>query len=326
MEKNESLGGVLTGLLLGAVVGAGIFAMKGSLNLRLGFVSMMVAAVVGAVIGYQVLKIRERSRTGNRPPMTNQSPDEMSRGDLRMDGYDPQVPVSSQIYKVDALRLAILMVWMSLLGTGSFYLEWKSGGVGFSIFFVFAALFFGVALYHLATWFLNSGIQVTINSDGFLYYSGRDRWFIEWEAVDKVWERHQKTVWNGIPVRNIHTLTIVTRDGKRVRLSRTLGRIGFLAEGLQGAVTSYLLPRTIETLETGGSVDFVAFTITSQGIQRKQDFLPWHEVDKIIIYPGRIQVRRTGKNWLNWSEAKTWNVANFPLFKIVASQYAKVEG
>jgi len=51
MEKNEPLGGVLTGLLLGAVVEAGIFAMTGSLNLRLGFISMIVAAGVGEVIG-----------------------------------------------------------------------------------------------------------------------------------------------------------------------------------------------------------------------------------------------------------------------------------
>jgi len=324
-RNSFSLGGALVGLLAGALAGAGVFALSGNLDLRIGFLLLAVFAIIGAVLGSQAPRLLDWAGLKHLWRPTHAPVRPLSSQDFQSDRWHPSVPASIQTYAADAPRLMILTGLFVLLGSAFVYLEVKFGEGGFPLFLVYALPFFGVASYHLATYLFNSSLQVEVSPAGLSYSSNRERHFVGWGEVVKVWERQQEASWNGITMWNIHRLTIAVRDGRRIKLDRTLKRFGKLAESVQAAVTSHLLPRAIQTLENGGEVTFDEFVVTSRGIKRGQQFLPWPEVHRIIIQQERVQVRKTGKNWFNWADTKAWNVANLRLFAIVAKQYARVD-
>jgi hypothetical protein len=145
---------------------------------------------------------------------------------------------------------------------------------------------------------------------------------VRWNEVEKVWVRHQKFSINMIPVKNTHRLRLLAGDGKEYRIDRKLRNFEDLAEIFQAAVTAQKMP---QAMQTGKPIDFDTFRMTNEGIECKGKFLPWQDVRIVIIYNARIQVRKIGKDWFNWAEAKAWEVANFPLFVTLLKQHAKVK-
>jgi uncharacterized membrane protein YeaQ/YmgE (transglycosylase-associated protein family) len=326
-DKRYSTGGAMLGLVLGALAGAWVFNLWGSLDMGMGCVSIMIFSIVGALVGSQVARFVKLSRPVIDVPPVMDAPlyTEPSLDDLRDQG-DHSIPNVPQTYTVDALRLVLLAAVFSIVGAVFAYFELLTGGASFPFFLICSVFFFGVGLYHLATLLVNLNLQVEVDSRGLLYSSYLDRRLMQWSEIYRVLERHQKHTVNMIPVLNIHTLVISNHVGDQIKLDRTLKGIDDLAKTVQITVTKQLLTGAIKTLKSGGNLNFDAFSITSQGIQRKQKFLPWNEVDKMIINQGHVSVKRTGKNWLNWADVRVWDIANIPLFLIIAGQYARLEG
>lgn len=322
MIKQFSLAGALTGLLLGALVGAIIFALSGNLDLSMGFLSMLIFALISGLIGSQLAPMLKAwldqgdGRLSGSRPLT-----EISERVKLEDEESPHHYVRSKEFPLDTRRLAGLFLLFTLIAISFGYLHLNFG----SGFLFFASFFLIPSFYYLMRLIRNRGLNVQISQNGFSYNSSQQRFFISWDEIDKVYEKKQKYSWNFIPVWNIHNLKITIGDGKTIALSRILSRFKELADIIQSAVTEHQLPDALEEIANGGALDFDEFILTHQGIQHKEQFLPWHEVEKIMIYQARVQVRRTGKNWFNWAETKAWNIANFPQFVIIASRYSRVE-
>lgn len=317
-----SLGGAFIGLVLGTLAGAGVFARSGNLDLLLGFISMIVFAVLGAAFGSLLAPLlttwneqRRERHPINRPLMAT------SQRVLLRDNQAPARFVSTEVFSVDKARLLTLFAASALRGLVILYFVFD---LGYGLL-PFALGSFVFAFYQLAKLLRNADLQVRINQDGFHYTSRGRQTFVGWQQIDKVWEKKQKVTWNGIPFTNVHTLRISTLDGKIITLSRILRRFQHLADTVQEVVTSHLLPAAIVTLHRGGVLDFNAFSLTDQEIRHKQRLLPWGQVKRIIIWQARIQVRSTERNWINWAEARAWDVANFPLFVIIISRYVEVD-
>lgn len=318
MERSKAPAGALIGFLSGALAGAGIVRLSGTDNLRGGIIFMLVSALLCTMAGWVIGMLLKEKKPENTIPNTGQ-PLEIT--------YDPEaletlLPTSTQTYTVDSFRLLGLTGLFGFLG--ACFLYFLSQSEKSIVFAIFAILFLGVALFYFINWLVNSSLMVRVSPSGLEYTSNRQRQFIEWSSIEKVWETRIFES-HGFVIRNIHILRIITQDKREITIDRRLRRFSSLAQTINAAVTPCQLPGIVETLNEDSFVDFAEFQLSKQGIYSNGSFLAWHEVEQIIVSNGRVQIRKTGKNWMSWAETQAWEIANFPVFVKIASLFTTVK-
>jgi hypothetical protein len=230
-----------------------------------------------------------------------------------------------QEYRIDTRRLSSTAATMILAGMGFIFLEWYFQDYSeFPFGFFLGVFLIGGAIYQLGKLFSGMDIRVQASSEGIRYSSARENWQFNWREIAETWERNRKSRISGVTVQNVHTVKIKTRAGNEFKLDRRLRDFPRLANTIQAAAAVHLLPEVLRGLQGGASIDFIKWAISSSGIQRGDDFLPWEDVRRIIVYNARIQIRSRRKRWLNFAEAWAWDIPNFPLFHTVSQCYTEV--
>ena len=103
-----------------------------------------------------------------------------------------------------------------------------------------------------------------------------------------------------------------------------MGKLSTITNLIQIGATSVQLPIALERIENGGAIDFNIFKLNGKGLYYKNKNLVWSDIDRIIVNRERVQVQKTGKQWLNWADVRGWEVPNLRLFALLASNYTKV--
>ncbi len=157
------------------------------------------------------------------------------------------------------------------------------------------APFTGFEVYLLVLLFNSLNNQIVIFENGIsISQRGKDYLF-RWEDVEKVYHDKQVHQQGLIPITTKHTYRLCHRDGSEVLIRRWYEKINELGSTIHEAATERQIPRAIETLRRGESLDFETMSITREGIHfnnKKKTFIPWPEIDKATVMQGTIRVTR----------------------------------
>jgi hypothetical protein len=321
MERNYALGGILFGLLAGALLGAGIFSLTGSLNLGLGFTLMIIGALMGSVTGWFVAPIYMKWREKQIKPITER---EEYKGILTQQNQegdpDPSTDSLSGTFHVDFIRLGGFALLYSSLSVGFIFLIWYQG-ISYWYFVIF---FLVLALFNLGKLMLYAGTRLEINAQGFEHKIWGESRMIGWDDIDFIWETYSRIQFGLFPLQYTHHIKLDLYDGSTLKLNRNLGHFSTLTNLIQRGATSFQLPIALSRLENGGTIDFGVFKLNDKGLYFKNKNLVWSDIDRIVVMRERVQVQKTGKQWLNWADVKGWEVPNLRLFVLLANNHTKV--
>ncbi|MFW5748704.1 MAG: DUF6585 family protein [Chloroflexota bacterium] len=132
-----------------------------------------------------------------------------------------------------------------------------------------------------------------------------------WENLDAVYEDAHVVgqVGKGQVRTETQQYAIVTQDGRRIHLPGALQQLPVLGARLKQAVETHLLPRAQASLERGEPVPFGLFNLTSDGLARDGETLPWSSVDRVALRGQAFAVFRQGDDrpWLLMETARIPN-------------------
>jgi hypothetical protein len=180
------------------------------------------------------------------------------------------------------------------------------GGVGLFIS-VYGAFMFS-RIFRERDW------RVLTFSDGLMQIKSGAQMIIRWDDITSVWQSITVVKRYGvITVSTTHLYTVQRANGEVLYLNDQLKNVEALGTTIQNEVTRRLLPRAVDTYNSGGVVTFGKLTVSKEGLSNGKETIPWSQVQKVSIKSGTITVRKEGKlfNWSNVTVAETPNVFVF---------------
>lgn len=313
MNKNHALGGVLVGLFSGGLLGALIFNLTGSLDLPFGFLLMITFGAAGAAAGWFLGPAAMNWREKQIKPLAER--EEYKSIFDRSHTVEP-----SGTYRVDFVRFGVLSLFAFFLGAWFISLTLSQD----ISYWIFAVFFFISAFYNLGKIIINIKKEIVLTLGGFHYRNRGVEKVLQWKDVKYIREKYFRFQYSLFPAKFDHHIILDLHNGDSIRLDRNLKNIDSLADHLQNSITKYQFPIALQQVKSGKELDFEIFQVNSTGIRYKDELLPWHEVDRIIVNLTRVQVQKKGKHWFNWADEKGWNLPNLRLFALIANEYTRV--
>jgi hypothetical protein len=171
--------------------------------------------------------------------------------------------------------------------------------------------------------------SVQLYPDYFVFRNGSRAQVVEFDEIVSFYRSVEQPVVYGILLPPKFFFTIVTEDGRRVKLNSFLAGVGRLGEAIQLAIFDRHLAEAERQLEAGGSVDFDFLEVEPAGLVRGGETLPWRRVRDLTFYDGRFYVWETGTR-AAWASGSMANVANLDvllaLVRTHGSQARKAAG
>lgn len=113
----------------------------------------------------------------------------------------------------------------------------------------------------------------------------------------------------GLVTHQIATFKLKTDTGKKLMLDHLLADILSLGEHVEAAVTRSLLPKAQARLAKGESVDFAPLTVTSQGLARGKQTLPWERLAGAHVAHGEVRIFGQGEPSA-WTKVRYGSLTN----------------
>lgn len=163
-----------------------------------------------------------------------------------------------------------------------------------------------------------------IYEQGVVAIRGDNVHVIRWEDIQDVrmniWQQREQS----IKVINRFNFFVTMMDGQRVKFTRWLDNIAELSDIINREVTNRQLPAAMQTLKSGGELDFGPLRLSQQGIikARGDELLQWHETAAVMIggrYIRHVMVYRQGKK-RHWLKVKFQKVPNPVLLMTIVNE------
>lgn len=160
---------------------------------------------------------------------------------------------------------------------------------------------------------LISGSQrVLVFNEAVGYVKGDQVTAMRWSDVRDIYQGIYTYRVNFVPIINRHNYTLNGADGRKIQLTRSIYKIEEAGPMLHQAVAKQQMPKAIDILKSGGTVDFGPFALSNQGLTMKKKLIPWNEIKGVRVNNGSIMVDRSGK--LTWSGISASSIPNLYLF------------
>lgn len=185
-----------------------------------------------------------------------------------------------------------------------------------------------LALPFLLVWYRGLKTRVCVFDQGFTYTKGGKTRTIRWDEIEKVWQYGLRYHIYFIPIATIHVYTIQTRDGTRLKLGSGVGKVKHLGEYIQAQVMNIMLPRAIETYNSGGTLEFGRLNLSQAGISNGKEVIAWNQIKNVKVWRGRLRIEKVGKlQWLGWANTiAVARVPNFWLFTTLVDNIRRSRG
>ncbi|MBN1427520.1 MAG: hypothetical protein JXB07_03990 [Anaerolineae bacterium] len=164
--------------------------------------------------------------------------------------------------------------------------------------------------------------RVLVFDEGVGVVKGDQVTAMHWSEVNEIYQDIYTYRVNLIPVVNRHNHTLHSVDGRELQLTRRIHEIEKLGPMLHQAVTKHKMPIAVDTLKSGGTVNFGPIAISNQGMTFRKKLIPWDEIKGVRIQNGTIMVNRAGK--FMWGGAQASQIPNLYLFLALADQIVGV--
>jgi hypothetical protein len=92
-----------------------------------------------------------------------------------------------------------------------------------------------------------------------------------------------------------------------------LKNIDELGNLIQQHVTELLLPRAVNAISAGRTLEFGMLGVDQNGIAYKREVLSWQNIESIQVKKGKLIIRENGK-WLDWTSISVADIPNLFVF------------
>ncbi|MEV7370817.1 DUF6585 family protein [Streptomyces sp. NPDC090301] len=162
---------------------------------------------------------------------------------------------------------------------------------------VLAAIPLGFVGFFLSAWLFRPRppqLWVAWYEHGVLWHTDRgETQAYTWDEIAAV-TRQDTRVTNGVTRATTHRLTIRSEHGAEIVVGDEFDGIVPFAEGLGDAFSRARLPRDAARLEAGEQIDFGVVGIDVSGIAQRGRRIGWHEVERVDVRQGSVEIRRRG--------------------------------
>ena len=208
-----------------------------------------------------------------------------------------------------AIGLAVAcvgLVWIVAAGPK------KQGGIP-ALLLILGVVIMGAGGLAFVLVLLRRNKRVLVFPDGLAYTKGAHTEICRWNDVAAVWQQVTRHYAHGVYMSTTHTYTVQRRDGKKFVFRDELLDVEKLGNTIQAEVTKRLLPRAVETYNSGGVVNFGKLSLSRQGLSNGKETIPWSQVKEVRLGQGFITVKKEGK-WLKWSNVTVASTPNVFVF------------
>jgi hypothetical protein len=98
-----------------------------------------------------------------------------------------------------------------------------------------------------------------------------------------------------------------------------------LIETIELRSAPYLLDEALHLLKSTGQAPFGALTVSQQGLQVREKFLPWQELESFFLSGTAVVFKKKGK-WLAWQRCRLGDVVNYEVFTQLVSVLRRNRG
>ncbi len=113
-----------------------------------------------------------------------------------------------------------------------------------------------------------------------------------------------------------------------MKLGSGVGKVKQLGEYIQAQVMNIMLPRAIETYNSGGTLEFGRLNLSQAGISNGKEVIAWNQIKNVKVWRGRLRIEKVGKlQWLGWANTiAVARVSNFWLFTTLVDNIRRSRG
>lgn len=213
-----------------------------------------------------------------------------------------------------AIGLGILVVGVILVVVGV-------AGIGILVA-VMGGIFMVLRGFALLGTLVSGTQRVLVFNDGVGVVQGNQATALRWGDVSEIYQDIYTYRVNFVPIINRHNYTLLGPGGSKLQLTRRIHKIEELGPLLHKGVTSAQLPRAVETLKSGGTLNFGPIAISNQGMAVGKKLTPWTEIKGVRVNNGAIMLDRAGK--ITWSGTQASRIPNLYLFLSVVDKIVGV--
>ncbi len=145
---------------------------------------------------------------------------------------------------------------------------------------------------------------------------------LRWDQIDWVTQAITHVYRYGIRVQSTYVYTLRRVDGYTTKITHFYRDIAELGNTIAGQVTAVRLPRAIDAIRAGQTVNFGDLSLNASGIAAAgKGALPWTEIQRVTVTNGYVSVAKQGK-WLSWSSQPAKDIRNLFVFLELANRLA----
>lgn len=207
---------------------------------------------------------------------------------------------------------ALLAVLFVFIGIGLYTSRQNISALIGSVIFAIVLLVLGyVTLYYFGLRFRKLSVQVY--DDRLIRTKGSKSETVRWDEIQSVWQAITNVQQYGRTVNTLYIYTLETANGKKMILSTEIVDIGSLGQIIQTEVVNRLLPKMMQSFNSGETVTFGTFSLNKRGITQGKKSLEWAEIEGATIDNGKITFKKQGK-WFNWVNVPAAEIPNLFIF------------
>src|SRR5262245_9988279 len=136
--------------------------------------------------------------------------------------------------------------------------------------------------------------------------------FYRWDSISVLQAITQRYV-NGVYVGTTYIYTLLTREGKKVKVTNFYEKPTEWGPAIQASITRAQLPGVLASLDSGAPVTFGPLVINRGGIATGSKSLRWDEIKEVDLQQGYLRIKKAS-GWSRWSTKPVSQVPNFFVF------------
>jgi hypothetical protein len=187
----------------------------------------------------------------------------------------------------------------------------------------FIAGVLGMGLYPLQNVIGRTNSHAFLCEEGLAYSDGKVARVARWDDIASVRDCQSFFFVEGHPIWPRRRITITDRNGGTAMFTEAYSNIIELGNAIVNEVTRRQVPRILDRIRAGETVEFGRLALSSAGVTMDGQLLPWAEVAS--VKPG-IYIEKIGRQWLTWGHISESLVPNAQAFLQLAETFLKHAG
>jgi hypothetical protein len=147
----------------------------------------------------------------------------------------------------------------------------------------------------ILTW-RSRGLRTSLYKSGMVYQRGRHKETLLWDQIQRVHTSAVSYGFSSLAWGAQTTLKLHSNDGRQLRLTHAVTDMSGLAETIKHQIFPGLLETYRRKYNQGDTLSFGPLSLTKNGVQRRDQMLPWENLGRISLGRGVLLIEPTDHN------------------------------